>query len=120
MTTTPCGSALDSSDCSFRFSRSRIRAIAIAFLVVAAGLGSRRYAASLPLLIARYGGDTMWALLVYLLLGIVWPSLRVCTVALFTGAISLADELSQLYHAPWIDALRRTWLGGIVLGFGFL
>ena len=23
-------------------------------------------------------------------------------------------------HAPWLEALRRTTLGGLVLGFGFL
>ena len=29
-------------------------------------------------------------------------------------------ELSQLYHAPWIDGLRHTRLGGLILGYGFL
>ncbi|MCA9130161.1 MAG: DUF2809 domain-containing protein, partial [Planctomycetales bacterium] len=29
-------------------------------------------------------------------------------------------EFSQLYHASWIDSIRRTTLGGLVLGFGFL
>ena len=25
-----------------------------------------------------------------------------------------------MYHAPWIDSIRRTTLGGLVLGFGFV
>ncbi|WP_373330910.1 ribosomal maturation YjgA family protein [Salmonirosea aquatica] len=29
-------------------------------------------------------------------------------------------ELSQLYQADWINTLRSTRLGGLVLGFGFL
>lgn len=29
-------------------------------------------------------------------------------------------ELSQLYHALWIDAIRNTTLGGLIIGFGFL
>ena len=29
-------------------------------------------------------------------------------------------EISQLYHAPWIDSIRATTLGGLILGFGFL
>jgi len=29
-------------------------------------------------------------------------------------------EISQLYHTPWIDSIRQTTLGGLVLGFGFL
>ena len=34
--------------------------------------------------------------------------------------LSYLIEISQLYHAPWIDAIRATALGGLVLGFGFL
>ena len=29
-------------------------------------------------------------------------------------------EISQLYHATWIDNIRRTTLGGLILGYGFL
>ena len=28
-------------------------------------------------------------------------------------------EMSQLYHAQWIDSIRATTLGGLVLGYGF-
>ena len=28
--------------------------------------------------------------------------------------------MSQLYHAPWIDSIRHTTLGGLILGYGFL
>ena len=35
-------------------------------------------------------------------------------------AFSVAIELSQLYHAHWIDSIRHTTLGGLILGFGFL
>ena len=34
--------------------------------------------------------------------------------------LAFAVEVSQLYHAPWIDSIRNTTLGGLVLGFGFL
>jgi hypothetical protein len=46
-----------------------------------------------------------------------WPTLRVAIAALL---FSFAIELGQLYRAPWIDEIRRTTLGGLVLGFGFL
>ena len=39
---------------------------------------------------------------------------------MLAAGFSLMIELSQLYHAPWIDAIRRTRLGGLVLGYGFL
>jgi hypothetical protein len=41
-------------------------------------------------------------------------------VALAAVAFCFAIELSQLYHAPRIDSIRQTTLGGLVLGFGFL
>ncbi|MBD3879661.1 MAG: DUF2809 domain-containing protein, partial [Quinella sp. 1Q5] len=29
-------------------------------------------------------------------------------------------ELSQLWHPPFLEALRATTVGGLVLGYGFL
>ena len=42
------------------------------------------------------------------------------TIACLAMAFSVAVEISQLYHAPWIDSIRQTTLGGLILGFGFL
>ena len=84
------------------------------------GLASRKFALALPTLVAAYAGDTLWALLVFWLLGFCcphWPSRRVAGYALL---FAVAIETSQLYHAPWLDALRRTTLGSLVLGHGFL
>ena len=41
-------------------------------------------------------------------------------VMLAALAFSFAIEFSQLYQADWINALRRTTLGGLILGYGFL
>jgi hypothetical protein len=30
------------------------------------------------------------------------------------------NEFSQLYHAPWIDSIRSTFIGHIILGSGFM
>lgn len=85
-----------------------------------AGLVSRTYRGELPLFLAEYAGDTLWALMLFLLVSI-WLAGRSIPVR---GAIALAlafmVEISQLYHAPWIDSIRQTALGGLVLGFGFL
>jgi hypothetical protein len=40
--------------------------------------------------------------------------------ALAALVFSFAIETSQLYHAPWIDAVRATRLGSLVLGSGFV
>ena len=89
-------------------------------IVVPLGLASRRFAAVLPEFIATYAGDTLWALMAFLTVAFIaprWPSFRVALAAL--GHILLV-EMSQLYHAPWIDTLRHTTLGGLLLGYGFL
>ena len=84
------------------------------------GLGSRRYGSFLPQAVADYGGDTLWALMVFVGMGGVmhtWPSWRVAGSAL---CVAYGVEISQLYHAPWIDQLRETVVGGLVFGRGFL
>lgn len=99
---------------------SRFAYMIAAACVVLAGLASRRYRDLLPTFLAEYAGDTLWALMLFLLVS----ALLARRPVLVRGAISLAlaflVEVSQLYHAPWIDSIRQTTLGGLVLGFGFL
>jgi hypothetical protein len=42
------------------------------------------------------------------------------SVGLLAISFAAGIEASQLYHAPWLDAIRRTTLGGLALGYGFL
>jgi Protein of unknown function (DUF2809) len=44
----------------------------------------------------------------------------ILTRAAISLTLAFLVEISQLYHAPWIDSIRQTTLGGLVLGFGFL
>jgi Protein of unknown function (DUF2809) len=84
------------------------------------GIGSRRYAHNLPEFIAAYAGDTLWALAAFLGIGLFLPRVSTLCVALLALAFSVVVEFSQMYHAPWIDSIRQTTLGGLILGFGFL
>jgi hypothetical protein len=91
-------------------------------VVVAAGLFSRSRAAVpvLPDFVRTYAGDTLWALLVFLLLGIFFPRARTVTVALAALGIAFAVEASQLYQADWLNRIRATRLGALVLGAGWV
>jgi hypothetical protein len=100
--------------------RSRALYLLLAAATIALGLATRRFRGALPDAVGAYAGDVLWAAMVYLLIAAAWPRASTRRVAAGAAIFSLAIELSQLYHAPWIDAVRQTRLGGLVLGFGFL
>ena len=86
---------------------------------VALGLASRRYPDVLPPFVALYAGDALWALMAFLLLSAAVHGTELRYRIVITVALCFAVETSQLYHAPWIDSIRRTRLGGLLLGFHF-
>ncbi len=100
--------------------RSRPWYLAITLLVVVLGLGSRRFRGELPGILGEYAGDTLWATMVFLLIALVWNRELMGKIGLAAGLFCLGIEVSQLYHAAWIDAVRATRLGALVLGHGFL
>lgn len=100
--------------------RDRHHYAAAALLIVIAGLTSRHYAAYLPSLLSTNIGDALWALLVLILVLFIAPQMAVWRAGVIALAIAFAVEFSQLYHAPWIEEIRATTLGALVLGHGFV
>lgn len=100
--------------------RNRIVYGILIVLVVILGLLSRHYAQYLPNWLGSYSGDVLWALMVYLIIGFIFVNQGIKHVLIYSVGFSYAIELSQLYHARWIDIIRNTTIGGLVLGFGFL
>lgn len=86
---------------------------------IAAGLWWRSAANPAAPFLVKYAGDTLWALLIFLgfRCGLVRAS--VLRVALLALAFCYGIEFSQLYHAPWIDSIRNTRLGALILGNTF-
>jgi hypothetical protein len=100
--------------------RNRLIYALAACTVILLGLSSRWLAASLPAFVGAYVGDVLWAVVAFLGIGFVvatWSPVRVGAAAL---AFSYAVELTQLYQAPWLNAVRHTRIGGLLLGYGFL
>lgn len=95
--------------------KSQLTYFAFIVITIILGLLSRHFK-FLPLFI----GDILWATMVYFImrfLFIVKPvRFNVIAALLFCFAI----EFSQLYKAPWINELRHTLFGRLVLGEGFL
>lgn len=101
--------------------RSRLLYGVLIVITIAAGLASRSsLAVHLPAFVATYAGDTLWALTLFLVLGFAFPRTWPGVIAVATLALAFAIEFSQLYQAGWINAVRDTRVGALVLGHGFL
>ncbi|MBG9768639.1 DUF2809 domain-containing protein [Bacillus vallismortis] len=93
---------------------------ALTIIIMTIGLGSRTFSSVLPDDVNPYLGDSLWAAMIFTGCGFLFQKMN----TIMTGIISLSFcffiEISQLYHADWIDQIRDTSLGGLVLGYGFL
>lgn len=99
--------------------RSRLLYALLALAVVAAGLLWRSGLIPMPGWLSNNGGDALWALIVFVGLGFLLPRASTLIVALLALTLAWGVEFSQLYHAPWIDAIRATIPGKLVLGNTF-
>ena len=95
--------------------RPRITYIILVLATIAAGLLSRHFG-FIPLFI----GDILWALMVYFILRFLFISKPLKFIIITSLLFCYAIEFSQLYQAPWINDLRHTLFGRLVLGAGFL
>ena len=101
--------------------RNRLTYAILIAIVVAAGLASRSgYASFLPSLFGIYGGDILWSLNVFLVLGFAFAETPTWKLAVATLVISYSVEFSQFYQEDWINRIRQTLPGRLLLGSGFL
>jgi hypothetical protein len=87
--------------------------------VIVLGMASRYIHGLFPLVLGKYPGDALWALMMFLGLGYLMPGNSTIKNLVIAIVISFAVEISQLYQAPWINSIRNTTLGHLVLGSGF-
>lgn len=93
--------------------------VALAVGTVALGLLVHQVGSVLPPPAQDMLGDALWAMMVAWLAGVVVPRTPRWWRAAAALAAAWAVEFSQLLHAPWIDAWRRTTLGRLTLGTDF-
>ena len=99
--------------------RNRVLYAVLVVAVVATGLLWRSGMIPLPQWLSNNGGDALWALMVFVGFGFLLPRASTLMVALLALTLSWGVEFSQLYHAPWIDSIRATIPGRLVLGNTF-
>ena len=100
--------------------RKRLIYFSLLIIVIFAGLSSRSYPDFFPHFFAEYLGDTLWTVAVYFSICLIFPSIKIRDVFFISLVFSYLIEVSQLYHAPWIDTLRANPIAGLILGYGFL
>jgi hypothetical protein len=98
--------------------RKRLAYVVLIALVAAAGLTARAIKRHHPIL-GDIAGDALWATMAFCLISFVWPTATLAWRVLAAIAISFAVEFSQIYHAHWIDRIRRTTSGAMILGSSF-
>lgn len=99
--------------------RSRGLVLVLFAAVVGLGLASRSGNPLVPGWLARNAGDALWTMALYLALSGLLPRMApVHLLALALGG-SLVVELGQLIRTEWLEQLRRTLPGRLVLGRGW-
>lgn len=98
--------------------RARLTYLLLAALVIPLGLGVR--AVRLPADAGGPLGDVLWAVELYLVLRALAPRLPPRRSAAVCLLLATLDEASQAIHTPWLDAIRATTLGHLLLGRGFV
>lgn len=102
-----------------KIKRSFLQYLLLCVCTIILGLASRVPAIPWPSFFATYAGDTLWGMMVFWGFCLCAPRAETRQVALAALVFAFAVEFSQFYQAPWIDAVRGTRLGGLILGFGF-
>lgn len=99
--------------------KSRAVYAALTLVTIGAGLLSRSSLFESVAFVRLYVGDSLWALVAYWLVGVIRPDWTGRRRFLAALGFAFAVELSQLYQAEWINDLRATTVGALILGFGF-
>lgn len=102
--------------------RARISYALLTCATVLLGLLSRSRAAGPLRTLPAWAevGDALYGSMACFGLGVLAPRLRLRSRAVLALAWCWGIELSQAVHLPWLEHLRRTRLGGLVLGRGFV
>jgi hypothetical protein len=95
--------------------KTRLHYFILIIAIIITGLLSRRSS-----LIPLWAGDALYALMMYFIVRFILLGKRSLVVCLLSLGTCIAIECSQLFHAAWIDTIRKTLPGRLILGQGFL
>lgn len=89
-------------------------------ITILLGLASRKFSHLLFSFLAENAGDVLWAMMVYFGFRFLFLKKSMITAIFLSFLFSFSIEFSQLYQEEWINQIRGTLLGALILGKGFL
>jgi hypothetical protein len=89
-------------------------------ITILLGLGSRKLSYLLNEFLAVNAGDVLWAMMVYFGFRFIFVRKSLFLALLLSILFSFGIEFSQLYQEDWINQIRGTVVGALILGKGFL
>jgi ABC-type Mn2+/Zn2+ transport system permease subunit len=89
-------------------------------ITILLGLASRKFGYLLFSFLAENAGDVLWAMMVYFGFRFLFLKKNMLTSILLSFLFSFGIKFSPLYQENWINQIRGTLLGALVLGKGFL
>lgn len=98
----------------------RIIFLIVSFVTICTGLFVRLKKQWFPDVINLYLGDILYAFMMFYIVSFFAVNKSRNTRAIIALIICYCIEASQLYQADWINAVRQTLPGKLVLGSGFL
>jgi hypothetical protein len=100
--------------------KARIFYISSILIVILLGMGSRQFPEALPVFIVEHAGDVCWASMIYFGFRFIFIDKSLIVAVMISLIFCCAIEFSQLYQADWINEIRHTFIGALILGQGFL
>jgi hypothetical protein len=98
--------------------KKRVLYLGLLAIIICIGLYSRKLTGRITEIVDIK--DVVWATMVYFLFRIVFINWSFVRVAIAGILFSFLIEVSQLYHEVWIDRIRETFFGQMILGTGFV
>lgn len=105
---------------NLQYGKMRVTYLIAIAITILLGLASRNWSTLLPSFVPQNVGDILWAMMVYFGFRLLLVRKSALIAIWLSFLFSFGIELSQLYQEDWINQIRRTTLGALILGKGFL
>jgi hypothetical protein len=92
----------------------RLFYLTLIIITIVLGLISRKIT-----LVPLWVGDVLWATMIFYMVRFVFIKMPIAQVVIISLLFCYGIELSQLYQAVWINQVRQTTFGKLVLGSVF-